>query len=193
MFSFFVFFFLIWFGSIWFVLNTTHLFDVIAVLLGLLFVAFGLLLEQGLKTASKHYKFRHTIYGIRFTNYDMWCKRIGFCFFQEFGVWCWVVVVVVVVWCGINDWKFRDSMYVYIEIDVCTSIVLTWLWGNEITLDTRHYRDGMNYYEYFEKIPKYQLRRITWVMRVPEVRPCTFCSSQSVCLWSVWSVAKLYD
>lgn len=139
-----------------------------------------------------------TSFDIRYTVYDL---RITICdvselvfFFQEFGVWCWVVVVVVVVvWCGINDWKFRDSMYVYIEIDVCTSIVLTWLWGNEITLDTRHYRDGMNYYEYFEKIPKYQLRRITWVMRVPEVRPCTFCSSQSVCLWSVWSVAKLYD
>lgn len=152
-------FVIVWFGSIWFVLSTTHLFDVIAVLLGLLFVAFGLLLEQGLKTASKHYKFRHTIYGIRFTKYDMWCERIGFLYFwfQEFGVWClscWIVVVVVVVWCGIDDRKFGDSMYVYIEIDVCTSIVLTWLWVNEITLDTRHYRD-----EYFKKIPKYQLRR----------------------------------
>lgn len=60
----------------WFLI-TTHLFDVIAVLLGLLFIAFGLLLEQGLKTASKHYKYRHTIYDIRFTEYDMWCERIG--------------------------------------------------------------------------------------------------------------------
>lgn len=135
---------------------------------------------------------RYTVYDLRNTICDV--SELVFLFFfvgfQEFSVWCLVVVVVVVVWCGINDWKFRDSMYVYIEIDVCTSIVLTWLWINEITLDTRHYRDGMDYNEYFEKIPKYQLRRTTWVMRVPAVRPCTFLSSQSVCYWSVWTVVS---